>query len=81
MEATLTQKGQATLPKPVRDHLGLKAGDRVRYFIHSDGTVIILPVRPVSALRGILKSARHVTTEEMDKAIRHRAAERSRRSR
>lgn len=80
MEATVTQKGQATLPKPVRDHLGLKPGDRVRYFIHPDGTVVILPVRPISSLRGILKSKRRVSTEEMDKAIRRKAAERNRRA-
>jgi antitoxin PrlF len=81
MDATLTQKGQATVPKAVREHLGVKPGDRIRYFIHPDGTVVILPIRPVSALRGILKSARHATIEEMDKAIRIKAAERARRGR
>ena len=81
MEATLTQKSQATVPKAVREHLGLKPGDRIRYFIDPEGTVMILPVRPVSALRGMLKSNRHVTIEEMDQAIRSKAAERDRRAR
>ena len=81
MDATLTRKGQATVPKAVREHLGVKPGDRIRYFIHPDGTVVILPIRPVSALRGILKSARRATIEEMDKAIRIKATKRARRGR
>lgn len=81
MEATLTQKSQATVPKAVREHLGIKPGDRIRYFIGPDGTVMILPVRPVSALRGMLKSNRHVTIEQMAKAVRSKAAERDRRAR
>ncbi len=32
VQSTLTVKGQATLPKAVRDHLGLKPGDRVKFF-------------------------------------------------
>lgn len=81
MEATLTSKGQATVPKAVRDHLGVRPGDKIRYFIHPDGTVLILPVRPVSVLRGMLKSHKHVTVEQMDEAIRKKAAARDRRSR
>ena len=81
MDATLTQKGQATVPKAIRDHLGVKPGDRIRYFIHPDGTVVILPVRAVSVLRGILKSTRRVTIGEMDQAVRTKAAERARRAR
>jgi antitoxin PrlF len=69
MESTITSKGQATIPKTVRDHLHVKPGDRVKFFIHPDGTVVILPKLPASALRGILKSKRHVTLEEMDEAI------------
>ena len=56
MEAAITSKGQATIPKPIRDHLGLKAGDRVKFFLHPDGTVVLLPKLPVSALRGIVGS-------------------------
>ncbi|HUB96508.1 MAG TPA: type II toxin-antitoxin system PrlF family antitoxin [Stellaceae bacterium] len=71
MESAITSKGQATIPKEIRDHLHLKPGDRVKFFIHPDGTVVILPKLPVSALRGILKSRlkRAPTIEEMDDAI------------
>jgi len=77
MESTLTTKGQATIPKAIRDHLGLKPGDRVKFFVHPDGSVVLLPKLPVTALRGIVKSRRRrpVTIEEMNDAIAASAAE------
>jgi AbrB family looped-hinge helix DNA binding protein len=70
VESTITSKGQATIPKPVREHLGLKPGDRVKFFVHPDGTVVLLPKPPVSALRDILKPPRRpVTIEEMNEAV------------
>jgi antitoxin PrlF len=38
--ATVTSKGQITLPKSVRDALGLKAGDRVLFRVHDDRAVL-----------------------------------------
>jgi AbrB family looped-hinge helix DNA binding protein len=76
MESAITSKGQATIPKPVRQHLGLRPGDRVKFFLHPDGTVVLLPKRPVSELRGIVNSGRQVPSiEEMDEAIADAAAE------
>jgi len=76
MESTLTVKGQATIPKAIREHLGLKPGDRVKFFVHPDGTVVLLPKRPVSALRGIVKPRRKpVTVEEMNEAVAAGATE------
>ena len=76
MDAAITTKGQATIPKPIREHLGLHPGDRVKFFVHPDGTVVLLPKRPVSALRGILKSRRPpVSVEEMNEAIAAEAAD------
>ena len=77
MESAITVKGQATIPKAIREHLGLKAGDRVKFFVHPDGTVVLLPKRPVSDLRGILKSKRGVTLDEIDAAIAKGAAKRT----
>jgi antitoxin PrlF len=77
MESALTSKGQATIPKAVRDHLGLKSGDRVKFFMHPDGSVVLLPKRrPAAALRGIVP-ARHppVTIEEIGEAAKAGAAE------
>jgi antitoxin PrlF len=79
MESALTVKGQMTIPKAIREHLHLKPGDRVKFFVHPDGTVFLLPKLPVSALRGIVKARRQVTLEQMDEAIATSAAERLRR--
>lgn len=70
MESAITVKGQATIPKSVREHLGLKPGDRVKFFVHPDGSVVLLPKLPAEALRGMLKSKRRrpVSTDEMTDA-------------
>jgi antitoxin PrlF len=70
VESAITRKGQATIPKAIRDHLGLHAGDRLKFFIHPDGSVVLLP-----KLRGIVKAERTVTVEEMAKAASAGAAE------
>jgi AbrB family looped-hinge helix DNA binding protein len=82
MDSAITVKGQATIPKAIRKHLGLKPGDRVKFFIHPDGTVVMLPMLPASALRGMLKrpDQKPVTIEEMDEAIAARTSERDSRS-
>jgi len=76
VESAITSKGQATIPKAVRDHLQLKPGDRVKFFIHPDGSVVILPKLPVAALRGVVKARRRrVSIEEMNEATAAGAAE------
>jgi antitoxin PrlF len=70
MESVITAKGQTTIPKAIREHLHLKPGQRVKYFVHPDGSVVLLPTVPVTALRGIVPAPdRPVTLEEMDDAI------------
>lgn len=83
MESTITVKGQATIPRAERKYLGLKPGDRVKFFMHPDGSVVLLPKLPASALRGIAKSRRRrpVTIEEMKNAAREGAAGVARRAR
>jgi antitoxin PrlF len=55
--ATVTSKGQITVPLAVRKRLGLKEGDRLE-FINEGGTMIVRPVRsddnPFAAYIGIL---------------------------
>jgi antitoxin PrlF len=83
MESAITVKGQATIPKAIREHLGLKPGDRVKFFVHPDGSVVLLPKVPASTLRGILKSRRGgpVTVAEMTEATAEGAVGVARRSR
>ncbi len=80
MEATLSSKNQATIPKSVREYLNLKAGDRFKFFIQPDGTVVILPKVKTSRLKGsVPKRARPISTQEMNVAIEGGAMERHRR--
>jgi len=75
MESTLTTKGQMTLPKAARDHLRVKPGDRVKIFALPDGTVLLLPKRPISSLYGMLKyDGPPVTIEKMNEGIAAGAA-------
>lgn len=71
MESALSIKGQATIPKMVRQHLRLKPGDRVKFFVHPDGSVVILPKAPAAVLKGIVSSRhkRPATIDEMGEAV------------
>lgn len=71
-DATLTTKGQVTIPKPVRDHLKLDTGARVSFVIQEDGVVVLQPVtRHVSELAGVLSrpKQRAVSIKGMDEGI------------
>ena len=73
--SAITSKGQTTLPKQVREALGVGAGDRVRYVI-LDNEVRILPMRPIGRLFGALKhDGPRVTLEDMERAIAEGACE------
>jgi antitoxin PrlF len=71
MESALSVKGQATIPKTIREHLHLKPGDRIKFFVHPDGSVVILPKLPTSALKGLVASRRKrpATIEEMHEGV------------
>ena len=46
VESTVTSRGRTTLPKAVREALGIVRGDRLRYVVCEDSRVRMLPVRP-----------------------------------
>lgn len=71
MESALSIKGQATIPKAIREHLHLQPGDRIKFFLHPDGSVVILPKLPTSALKGIVPARKGlpVTLDEMHDAV------------
>jgi antitoxin PrlF len=70
--ATLTSKGQLTVPKEVRERLDLKPGDRVEFVFLPDGTVRFLPLNlPISALKGMLgRPPQRLSRKQLDEAIR-----------
>ena len=74
IESSITTKGQTTLPKAMRDAVGVRPGDRVRYLIDDD--VRILPVRSMNRLFGALKTdGPPATLDDMQRAIAEGATE------
>jgi antitoxin PrlF len=65
--------------RAVRAHLRLEPGDRIKFFIHPDGSVVILPKVPALALKGMVRAPRkRVSLAAMDRAIAEGAASRRR---
>lgn len=69
--ATLTTKGQITIPKEVRDALGLEAGDRVEFVAEEEGVYkVVAATKDVRHLKGLVpKPKKPVSIEEMNRAI------------
>jgi len=76
--ATLTSKGQVTIPLQVRTALGLEAGDRIEFMETEKGQYTILAAtRSVQTLKGIIsKRSKPVSIEDMNAAIIARGATR-----
>ena len=76
--ATLTSKGQITIPREVREALGLETGDRVEFVAEEKGVYKVVPAtRDVRALKGLVeKPAKPVSVEDMKRAVSRRAARR-----
>ncbi len=75
--ATVTSKGQITIPIEVRQDLGLHAGDRIDFVRNEQtGRFEVVPATvPLMSLFGVLpKPERAVTLEEMNETIRERGA-------
>ncbi len=70
--ATLTSKGQITVPKEIRDQLKLEPGSRINFVVDRKGKVTLKPLNyDFESIRGIVKSRRKhpPTIEEMNEAI------------
>ncbi|BBO99905.1 AbrB/MazE/SpoVT family DNA-binding domain-containing protein [Sulfuriferula nivalis] len=69
--ATVTSKGQITIPINVRSSLGLNAGDRIEFVEMDDGQFAIIPAtHPVTALKGLIrKPVQSVSIEQMNAVI------------
>ncbi len=69
--ATITSKGQVTLPRAVRADLGVSAGDRLDFVRLDDGNYAIVPAsHSIRALKGVIvRPEKPVSLEEMEAAI------------
>lgn len=75
--STLTSKGQITVPRAVRERLGMKQGDRLEFAVEGERVILQpaadAPVTKVAGLLGHLGGHRAVSTAAMRAAVRRRA--------
>lgn len=81
-KSTLTSKGQVTIPREVRERLGLKVGDRLVFRFEDDGRLLVEPEShgQLGRLPGLLRHLapeRPVAVEEMQEAVRRRARQKA----
>jgi AbrB family looped-hinge helix DNA binding protein len=81
-QATVTTQGQVTIPKEIRERLGVRSGGKLRLIVEADDRVVLAPADlSVKRLFGFLgKPPRSATLEDLDEGIRQAAVERFRRS-
>lgn len=75
--ATITSKGQVTIPREIRKKLLLHSGDRLDFMLNEQGEIVLRPfTRRVDDVFGRLRKPgqKALSPEEMDAAIRQRAA-------
>ena len=77
MKATLTSKGQVTIPKPIRDYLHLKKSDKIDFNISKNGKVYFeVKKHSISEFGGMLtqyKKEKPLNSEQMDEVIHNEA--------
>lgn len=72
--ATVTSKGQITIPSAIRSALKVGPGDRVEFVRIADGRFeMVAATQEVIKMRGMIKTTRKVSVEEMNQAVRAKA--------
>lgn len=77
-QTTLTSKGQVTIPKNIRDFIGLHSGDKIEFVITEKNEILLRPItKKVDDVFGVLhKPGRNaVSVEEMNTAITQKIRE------
>lgn len=72
--STVTVKGQVTIPVELRRRLGLSPGDRVGFVLENGALRLVKREDRVEARFGLIQADQAVSDEDMERAIRRRAA-------
>lgn len=72
--STITQKGQVVIPAEIRKYLQLKPATRV-YITIQDKSVIIKPVLTIDQAYGMIKTKKHYSDKDYDRAIEQAVVE------
>ena len=74
----MTSKGQVTFPKPIRDELRLRPGDKLEFLLVEHGSLLVTPVTaPLTRLKGMVpKPDAPLSLETLDEAVAKAVARR-----
>ena len=74
----MTSKGQVTFPKPIRDKLRLRPGDKIEFMLVEDGSLLVTPVTAsVTRLKGMVpKPEAPLSIETLNEAVAKAVAQR-----
>ena len=78
-KSKLTSKGQTTVPKEIRDALGLDEGASIEWVVDEGKVTVRAKTRNIADFAGILgkpPNGRHLSVEEMDDAVAQAVADR-----
>ncbi len=68
--STVTSKGQVTIPRKIRRHLGIEPADKVAFVISEGGDVVVRPARvTVARLYGVVPALPPGATRDIDEQI------------
>jgi AbrB family looped-hinge helix DNA binding protein len=71
--STTTDKGRTTVPKEVREALGIKPRQRLQWYLAKDGSAVVRPEPSAISLFGSLKSRRKFPGIKEEKAVTRKA--------
>ena len=69
LTTTVTQKGQATIPAPIRKRLGIKPNTKIVFELKSNNEASIKPVADFFSMKGSIKSDKPFDIQAMEKAV------------
>ena len=76
--SALTSKGQVTIPKKIRQQLGLKPGDQVAFIFENGQAMLFRKQNNIEAAFGIGKPKRSASLQDIESAIRKRGSQNGR---
>jgi len=75
IKGKMSSKGQVVIPKEIREAVNLQSDSRFLFEVTSPSTITIQVMPSITSLRGIIKSDKVLTDEEIEKAIEDGAVE------
>lgn len=67
--SSVTQKGQATIPAPIRQRLGIKPNTKIVFELKNGDEATLKPVPDFFSMKGLVKSKKPFSIRAMDKAV------------